>query len=285
MFGTPGRRIHHNSAAVVRPPRAFSALSFAGIDTAEQERSKGTDAAADKAPDHANSNSGQQQREPGPPRDSKLADEVTELHDRLDQLTAQVQQLNDRARERAISLAQALRAAGGGDLEPIEQVQLQQDDQLEHDQKATDQVMDGFTQLMSKGYIQSAEKIRDRLLISEWELSRKLVAKRRGVGQFEKYCAEEKVSELSFEMLTQLYQDPDRLTELIKDEHLRMHARACINAAVDADYQEAWNTCTEESRKLAQQYSQSEVISKVAGSDSVLGSIKKLAKTAFKFVF
>lgn len=50
---------------------------------------------------------------------------------RLDQLTAQVQQLNDRARERAISLAQALRAAGGGDLEPIEQVQLQQDDQLE----------------------------------------------------------------------------------------------------------------------------------------------------------
>jgi hypothetical protein len=40
-----------------------------------------------------------------------------------------------------------------------------------------------------------------------------------------------------------------------------------------------------ESRKLAQQYSQSEVISKVAGSDSVLGSIKKLAKTAFKFVF
>lgn len=95
-------------------------------------------------------------------------------------------------------------------------------------------------QLMSKGYIQSAEKIRDRLLISEWELSRKLVAKRRqarflvprafsvccwpgldwparlptpaprdacrGVGQFEKYCAEEKVSELSFEMLTQLYQ-------------------------------------------------------------------------------
>ncbi|KAL4853631.1 Phospholipase A I [Chlorella vulgaris] len=269
MFGTPGRRIHHKSAAVVRPPRAFSALSFAGIDTAEQERSKGADAAADKAPDHANSNSGQQQREPEPSRDSKLADEVTELHDRLDQLTAQVQQLNDRARERAISLAQALRAAGGGDLEPIEQVQLQQDDQLEHDQKATDQVMDGFTQLMSKGYIQSAEKIRDRLLISE------------GVGQFEKYCAEEKVSELSFEMLTQLYQDPDRLTELIKDEHLRMHARACINAAVDADYQEAWNTCTEESRKLAQQYSQSEVISKVAGSDSVLGSIKKLAKTAF----
>jgi hypothetical protein len=82
MFGTPGRRIHHKSAAVVRPPRAFSALSFAGIDTAEQERSKGADAAADKAPDHANSNSGQQQREPEPPRDSKLADEVTELHNR-----------------------------------------------------------------------------------------------------------------------------------------------------------------------------------------------------------
>lgn len=34
-------------------------------------------------------------------------------------------------------------------------------------------------QLMSRGYIASAEKIRDRLLISEWELARKQVAQRR----------------------------------------------------------------------------------------------------------
>lgn len=35
---------------------------------------------------------------------------------------------------------------------------------------------------MSKGYIQSSEKIRDRLLVSEWELSHKRVAMRRCVG-------------------------------------------------------------------------------------------------------
>lgn len=35
---------------------------------------------------------------------------------------------------------------------------------------------------MSKGYIQSAEKIRDRLLVGEWELSRKPVAMRRCGG-------------------------------------------------------------------------------------------------------
>lgn len=32
---------------------------------------------------------------------------------------------------------------------------------------------------MSKGYIQSSEKIRDRLMVGEWELSRKAVAMRR----------------------------------------------------------------------------------------------------------
>jgi hypothetical protein len=37
-------------------------------------------------------------------------------------------------------------------------------------------------QLMSRGYIASAEKIRDRLLISEWELARKQVATRRRGG-------------------------------------------------------------------------------------------------------
>lgn len=34
-------------------------------------------------------------------------------------------------------------------------------------------------QVMSKGYIQSSEKIRDRLMVGEWELSRKAVAMRR----------------------------------------------------------------------------------------------------------
>lgn len=32
---------------------------------------------------------------------------------------------------------------------------------------------------MSKGYIASTEKIRDRLLITEWQLNRKSVAMRR----------------------------------------------------------------------------------------------------------
>lgn len=37
----------------------------------------------------------------------------------------------------------------------------------------------GPAQLMSKGYIASTEKIRDRLLITEWELNRNSVAMRR----------------------------------------------------------------------------------------------------------
>ena len=49
----------------------------------------------------------------------------------MDQIQAQLEQLNDRARQRAVSLAEAVRSAGGGDTEPMEQLQHQQDNQLE----------------------------------------------------------------------------------------------------------------------------------------------------------
>jgi hypothetical protein len=63
----------------------------------------------------------------------------------------------------------------------MERLQHQEDDQLQQDEKALENVMDAFTQLMSKGYIQSSEKIRDRLLVGEWELNRKQAAMRRQV--------------------------------------------------------------------------------------------------------
>lgn len=49
----------------------------------------------------------------------------------MEQIAAQLEQLNDRARERAVSLAEAVRSAEGGEAGAIEQLQHQQDDQLE----------------------------------------------------------------------------------------------------------------------------------------------------------
>ena len=50
---------------------------------------------------------------------------------RMDEIQAQLEQLNDRARERAVSLAEAVRAAGDGASAPMEHLQHQQDDQVQ----------------------------------------------------------------------------------------------------------------------------------------------------------
>ena len=50
---------------------------------------------------------------------------------RVGEIQAQLEQLNDRARERAVSLAEAVRAAGDGTSVPMEQLQHQQDDQVQ----------------------------------------------------------------------------------------------------------------------------------------------------------
>lgn len=39
-------------------------------------------------------------------------------------------------------------------------------------------------------------------------------------------------------------QEPDKLEDIIKDERLRMKARASINAAVDEEYMKVWAHCT-----------------------------------------
>ncbi|KAL4426160.1 hypothetical protein ABPG77_007442 [Micractinium sp. CCAP 211/92] len=212
----------------------------------------------------------------------ELRSQIEELKERMEEMQAQLVQLNDRARDRAVSLASAVKAAGSGDAAPLEQLQHQQDEQLELDERSWDSVMDSFTQLMSKGYIASTEKIRDRLLITEWELNRKSVAMRRGVAHFELHCAGAKV-ELPYEVLSQLYEDPGSL-EIIQDPHLRMQARASINQAVDEEYVKVYSHCTAEAQKLAQQFSNTEFISKVLPESGLLDALKKVVPMALKMV-
>lgn len=50
---------------------------------------------------------------------------------RMDEVQAQMEQMSDRARERAVSIAEAVRAAGEGDAGLMTRLQHQQDDQLQ----------------------------------------------------------------------------------------------------------------------------------------------------------
>ncbi|PRW58392.1 methyltransferase type 11 [Chlorella sorokiniana] len=218
---------------------------------------------------------------------TKAADDSTllrcdleELKRRMDEVQAQLDQMGDRAR--AVSIAEAVRAAGEGDADLMTRLQHQQDDQLQEDENTWERIQDTFTQVMSKGYIQSAEKIRDRLLVTEWELSHKAVAMRRGVSQFELHCAQNQV-DLPFETLTQLYEEPDNL-DVIENCHLRMQCRASIRAAMDDEYFKVYAKCTEEAQKLAQQFSNTEFISKLLPESGVLEALKKVVPMALKLV-
>jgi low affinity Fe/Cu permease len=48
----------------------------------------------------------------------------------MEEIAAQLEQLNDRARHRAVGLAEAVRSAGSGKVDAMEQLQHQQDDQV-----------------------------------------------------------------------------------------------------------------------------------------------------------
>lgn len=54
----------------------------------------------------------------------------------------------------------------------------------------------------------------------------------RGVAKFEQYCAEHDVAEVSFEVLSKLYEDPNNLDALPTDK-LKLLARAIIQQTMD----------------------------------------------------
>lgn len=70
----------------------------------------------------------------------------------MDQIQAALDALNDRARERAVSMVEAVRSAVGertseASTETLTNLQHQQDEQLHDDEKSWDNLMDTFTQV------------------------------------------------------------------------------------------------------------------------------------------
>ena len=99
-----------------------------------------------------------------------------------------------------------------------------------------------------------------------------------GVSRFEAHCASTAAAGVSFDTISKLYEDPTDLA-VIEDVHLRMQARACIQAA-EADARLAcFHACTAEAQKLAQQFSEGEFISKLVPDSlekGVIDSIRKI---------
>lgn len=117
-----------------------------------------------------------------------------------------------------------------------------------------DSYRNSFTLLMSKGYLQTVDQLRDKLLTTEWEIGLRPIALQLGVSKFETQCAA-LGTEIPFDVITKLYEDPTDLS-VIADEKLRMAARACIHAVEMEQRMACFHDCTEEAQKLAVQFSE-----------------------------
>ena len=220
---------------------------------------------------------------------SRLINMVQELQDKVEKLEGDLAQGERRDRDRMVALRSIIKesmasagvATTAADIDKVvSQVQAADDASSEAD-KQWDQYRNSFTLLMSKGYLQTVEQLRDALLSTEWELGLRPIALQMGVSKFEAHCAANG-ADISFETLSQLYENPTNL-EIITDQALRMQARSCI-AMTEAEQRVAcFALCTGEAQKLAVTFSEGEFISKLVPDSiekTVVDGIKKIGRSA-----
>ncbi|KAG7672251.1 hypothetical protein Ndes2526B_g06762 [Nannochloris sp. 'desiccata'] len=225
---------------------------------------------------------------------SRLINMVQELQDKVEKLEGDLAQGERRDRDRMValrgiikeSMARAGVATTTADIDNVvAQVEAAHDASSEAD-KQWDQYRNSFTLLMSKGYLQTVEQLRDALLSTEWEIGLRPIALQMGVSKFEAHCAASG-ADISFETLSQLYENPTNL-EIIQDQGLRMQARSCIAMTEAEQRMVCFHGCTGEAQKLAVTFSEGELISKlvpdsiertiVDGFKKVVRSVNQMAK-------
>lgn len=132
-----------------------------------------------------------------------LQTQVKHLEEQLEKLTASHEQHVDQYKERTTTLLTAMRqlsdestspglpssnAGEGGGIssatsEERDAVKAMLDKSDEDDVDAHWDPLEAFDDIMSKGYLVSVERIRDRLLTVEWQLNRKPLAMKEGVAR------------------------------------------------------------------------------------------------------
>ncbi|KAL4443924.1 hypothetical protein ABPG75_011661 [Micractinium tetrahymenae] len=193
----------------------------------------------------------------------RLMNLCQQLHDKVENMEAQLQQYEERSHDRAVALRAILR-----DDRQMDQLLSQTEDgqiALPEDEKlAWESYCNSFTLLISKGYLRTVEAMRSRLMASD------------GVARFEQYCADNKVP-LSFEVISELYEDPTDLRG-IEEPFLRMRARSTIIQAEAEERAKAWAACTSEAQRLAERFSEAEFISKVIPDPIETGVVDALRR-------
>lgn len=175
------------------------------------------------------------------------------LDHRLDQLEHAVQEVLKDIKSGKVAKGSDNGAGGEGEGEQEGSMDLDPGQSL-------NQLQSAITEMVNSGYLESVKQIREVLMVQEWEINGKYLAKRAGVAAFEKHCTEippvpppEKgfpAPPFSFDEITELYKDPDELG-VIKNEKYRMLARSFIEQTVSVKYRETWGDCTSQARELA----------------------------------
>lgn len=120
-----------------------------------------------------------------------------------------------------------------------------------------------FTVVLTKGYLQAVEQLRERMLVQEWDQNLKQIARSNGISRFEAYCAIQKVDCIDYDVISELYKTHGKDLSCIKDEFLRMRCRSLIQQEENKMKKECYDTITQEARRLAKQFSEAEFLSKV----------------------
>jgi len=110
-----------------------------------------------------------------------------------------------------------------------------------------------ITEIANSGYIESVKQLRETLLIQEWDMSNRHLAKKRAISMFERYLVEFNLYEEAggFEVIGALYEDPDAYVELLVSERLRGLARSMMEECMSERRMQVYQSCNATAKDIA----------------------------------
>ena len=137
-----------------------------------------------------------------------------------------------------------------------------QDHEREKTERAWQQYRGSFTIILTKGYLQAVDNLRQRMMVMEYETNLQHIARRNAIARFVHFCAITKEPSIDFATTEALFENPRDLT-VIQDEHLRMRCQSLIRTEEGKMKEKCFVSCTEESRRLAGVFSKTDFLAKV----------------------
>jgi hypothetical protein len=132
----------------------------------------------------------------------------------------------------------------------------------EKTERAWQQYRGSFTIILTKGYLQAVDNLRQRMMVQEYETNLLHIARRNAIARFVHFCATTKEPSIDFATTEALFENPRDLT-VIQDEHLRMRCQSLIRTEEMKMKEKCFVSCTEESRRLAGVFSKTDFLAKV----------------------